>query len=298
MSVDRFLGAAWASVHGPGDARELLLWTLERGFRGLVPGPSPRPIRWGEMLAEVGQLPTRVPAVRVAGILEVERRPGADLAAPRETARRSGEASVEDTVRRARQMGCPIVIVEPGIVAVRGERGPVDLGDPTNPWTVDQARAQMSRRKVQLNQALDAACRALHRLTARFDDVCFALSGSRHIWSLGEPVALEAIFEDLPRSGLGYWHDAAVAARRHELLDENQGDALESFSKKLCGMSLADIGGGEVYLPPGAGGVDYPLLGSYVQRSGHPLPAAIELDPGVDPGEIPGVHAFLDKFGL
>ena len=113
MSVDRFLGAAWASVHGPGDARELLLWTLERGFRGLVPGPSPRPIRWGEMLAEVGQLPTRVPAVRVAGILEVERRPGADLAAPRETARRSGEASVEDTVRRARQMGCPIVIVEP-----------------------------------------------------------------------------------------------------------------------------------------------------------------------------------------
>ena len=149
-----------------------------------------------------------------------------------------------------------------------------------------------------MHDSLDAACRSLHRLCKQFEDIDFCLTGSRHIWSLGDPVALEAIFEDLPRRRLGYWHDAAVAARRQELLGEEQGQALESFSKVLCGMSLADIGGGEVYLPPGAGGVDYPLLRSYVLRAGRPLPGVVELDPGVDPGEIPGAHAFLDKFGL
>ena len=37
MPVDRFLGAAWAAVHGPRGGREMLLWTLEQGFLGLVP---------------------------------------------------------------------------------------------------------------------------------------------------------------------------------------------------------------------------------------------------------------------
>ena len=126
----------------------------------------------------------------------------------------------------------------------------------------------------------------------------FGLTCTRHIWSLGDPAALEAVFEDLPRTRLGYWHDTAVAARRQELLGEEQGQALDKFSKLLCGISLGDSANGGVYLSPGTGGVDYPLLGSYVLRSGQPLPAAVELDPGVDPGEIPGAHAFLDKFGL
>jgi sugar phosphate isomerase/epimerase len=247
----------------------------------------------------IGELPARLPALRLAGILEVEPRPGSQLAAPNEGERQAGEAAVEDAIQLARRLGCPRLILDPGIVAVGGgERGPVDLGDLTFAWTSERATAQLARRKPYLDQALDAVCRSLHSLTRRFDDMAFALTCTRHVWSLGDPVALEAVFEDLPRARLGYWHDAAVAARRHELLGEEQGRALEKFSKLLCGISLGDSGNGRVYLAPGTGGVDYPLLGSYVLRSGHPLPAAVELDPAVDPGEIPGAHAFLDKFGL
>ena len=63
-------------------------------------------------------------------------------------------------------------------------------------------------------------------------------------------------------------------------------------------MTLGDTSAGRMYLPPGAGGVDYPLLGAYRLRSSGAMLAVIELDPGVDSGELPGVSAYLDKFGL
>jgi sugar phosphate isomerase/epimerase len=298
MPVDRFLGAAWASVHGPSGGRELLRWTLGLGYRGLVPAPSPRPVDWSGLAAEIPELPAELPALRVAGVQGTAERPGRDLAAARDGDRRTAEAEVGDAVAQARALGCSRVILEPGIPAVTGERGPVDLGDLSEGWTPERAQAQLARRKPHLDRALDAACRSLHRLCKRFEDILFCLTSSRHIWSLGDPAALEAIFEDLTRCRLGYWHDTAVAARRHQLLGEDQGLALEALSKQLSGISLGDSVEGGLYLPPGAGGVDYPLVGSYVMRSGHPLPAVVELDPGVDPREVPGSHAFLDKFGL
>jgi hypothetical protein len=44
--------------------------------------------------------------------------------------------------------------------------------------------------------------------------------------------------------------------------------------------------------------VDYPLLASYVRRSGAPTPVVLELDLAVPPGELAGMRSFLDKFGL
>ena len=84
MPVDRFLGAAWASVHGPSDGGELLLWSLQLGFQGLLPAPAPRPVSWDQAKAQAAELPAGFPALRVAGILDVERRPGAELAVSRE----------------------------------------------------------------------------------------------------------------------------------------------------------------------------------------------------------------------
>src|SRR5688500_18774779 len=80
MVNDRFLGAAWASVHAPSDPRSLLLWTLRNGFAGLVPGGSPRSIDWLGARAERARLPITFPAVRLGGILEVERRADGGLA--------------------------------------------------------------------------------------------------------------------------------------------------------------------------------------------------------------------------
>ena len=81
-------------------------------------------------------------------------------------------------------------------------------------------------------------------------------------------------------------------------LGQDPGLALEVCSKLLHGMTLGDLGDSDCFLPPGSGGVDYPLLSNYRHRTSKAFPVGIELDPGVDPGEIPGIHAFLDKFDL
>ena len=53
-----------------------------------------------------------------------------------------------------------------------------------------------------------------------------------------------------------------------------------------------------IYLPPGAGGVDYPLVGAYLPRAGKAVVTCLELDPAVKAVELPGVRSCLQKFGL
>jgi hypothetical protein len=130
------------------------------------------------------------------------------------------------------------------------------------------------------------------------EDCEICLTPSRHVRGLGDPVGLAHVFEDLGSARLSYWHDAPLAARRQELLGTSQGQWLDDFCNRMSGMSLGDSSEGELYLPPGAGGVDYPLVAAYRRRFGQPIPAVVELDPSVEPSEISGVHAFLSKYGL
>lgn len=298
MAVERFLGGAWASVHGPTEPRGLLVWTLDQGFRGVIPAATPRPVDWAGMQRAARDLPVALPAVRLGSVLTAEGRADAGLASTHAGERAAAVAAVAGAIRAARQLGTGRVLLEPGIARVPGEIGAVDLGDPAVGWTADRARAQLARRNAVLNAALDAVCRALHGLCREFPDVELALTGSRHVFGLGEARALAAIFEDLAGKRLTYWHDAAVAGRRAELLGSAPVDGLESFANLLSGMTLGDSAEGGLYLPPGAGGVDYPLLATYRTRRAGAFPVIVELDPAVDPGEIPGVHAFLAKTGL
>ena len=298
MPVERFLGGAWASVHGPADPRALLVWTLQNDFRGLSLAPSPRPRDWRALRSVLSLLPARIAAVRVDGILDAEGTISAPLAATSAGERDAALVRIGDAVALAQSVGCTRVVLEPGVVRVFGEVGPVDLGDPGVGWTADRAAAQMARRNAQLAAALEAACRALHALCRRWPDITFCLTGSRHIMGLGEPRALATIYEDLRKLRLCYWHDAPIAARRQELLGLEQGEWLHPFVDRMAGISLGDANGGSLYLPPGAGRVDFPLLATYTRRFGKAIPAVLELDPGVEPGELKGVHAFLEKFGL
>ena len=68
-----------------------------------------------------------------------------------------------------------------------------------------------------------------------------------------------------------------------------------------CATSLpaADRAEGSLQMPPGSGLVDYPLLANYLPRAASGVfPVVVDLDPGVPPVELPGVHAFLDRLGL
>ena len=60
------------------------------------------------------------------------------------------------------------------------------------------------------------------------------------------------------------------------------------------GMTLGDGSSSGVYLPPGAGGVDYGLLATYVPRTGNALPVVLELDVAIPSGELAGIIAMAD----
>lgn len=298
MVSSRHLGAVWFSVHGPAGAGEQWAWMLERGFAGVLAGPTPRPVDWAALAAARHDLPVHVPAVRVFGVLEAEPREALAMTSAKEAERRAAIAPIREAVARAATLGAPRILLDPGIVAAPGERGPVDLGDPGAGLDPERARAQLARRNAGLERALDAVCRFLWEVTRTFEDVEICLTPSRSVFGLGEPDALAAIFEDLGSKRLRYWHDTAIAARREELLETEQGAWLERFASRLAGYTVGDTADGLLYLPPGAGPVDYPLLASYLRRTGRPQPAVLELDPSVDANELPGAHAFLDKYGL
>jgi sugar phosphate isomerase/epimerase len=297
MTVQRFLGSGWATVHGPHDPRRLLIWTLENRFAGLAAAPGPRAVDWGALQAAGDDLPLAFAAVR-AGNPMAERSATAGLASAKDGERVAAHQVVRQAVGTARTLGCRVVVLEPGVVPVFGEVECDDLGDTNYRWTHERAQALLARRKVGRNAALDHTCRELFALARAWPEIRFCLTPGRSLRTTADQAGLRDVFEDLHQLQLGYWHDAAVAVRREQVLGEPQGEWLEMFGNRCLGMSLGDATPDLMYGPPGAGGVDYALLASYVPRAPGTFPAVLELDPAVPPGELAGMHACLDKYGL
>ena len=298
MTLTRYLGAAWAALYGPADPRRLCIWTLERGFRGLVPAPTSRPIDWPAVRDAAGDLPFDLGSwFRLAAPSTGDDRPDRGLGSKNRGDRLAAIAVIRKAITAATAAGLSALILEPGAVPLSGEIGPVDLAEP-GPWNSEQTAATVTRRRVGAAPALDGVCRSLFALAKSFPDHVFCLTASRTIDGLGTPDGLEMIFEDLPRVRLAYWHEAALCACRQDRLGEAQGEWLERFGPRLAGVSLGDWSGERLHDAPGSGLVDYPLLASYLVGRGTRLPAVLELDPAVPPAELVGVRAFLDKFGL
>jgi sugar phosphate isomerase/epimerase len=297
MQAPRFLASPWATVHGSTDARRMLLQVLDAGFCGLFVSPGPRAVDWHAVNDAAARLPIDIAGVRAGSALAVQSATWG-LASAKEDERLAAVRVVQQAVDTARLLGCPTVVLEPGVVPVMGEIEAEDLGDPHHQWTRDRAQALVARRKVGRNAAVDRACRELFGLAKSFPDIAFCLTAGRSLRGVADLPGLLDIFDDLGSLRLGYWHDAAVCARREQVLGEPQGEWLETFGNRCRGFGLGDASPDGMYLPPGAGGVDYALLASYVPRSSAPLPMVVDLDPAVNPSELAGIRAGLEKYGL
>lgn len=297
MRAQRHLGSVWASVHGPHDPRRLLTWALDQHFEGILFGPGPRALDPGDLRAAATDLPIDFSGAR-AGSFLTESTATAGLGSAKEGERLAAMRAVQQAVRAAEALGSRLVILEPGLVPVMGEIECDDLGDPAYDWTEGRTQALLARRKANRNAAVERACRGLYEILKAYPEMEFALCGGRNLRAVADLSGLRDIYDDLHHARLGYWHDAAVAARREQVLGEAFGEWLDSFGNRLRGCSLGDASPDGMYLPPGAGGVDYGLLASYLPRSGAILPAVLELDPSVAPSEMPGMIACLTKHGL
>lgn len=297
MHVQRFLASAWASVHGPSDPKQLLVSVLEARFAGLALAPGPRALDVGALSAAAGDLPIEFAAVRANDPL-AERSATVGFASNRDGERQLARRAVHEAVVTARTIGQPIVVLDVGVVPMVGDIPAEDLGDPQVRWTKEAADALQARRKVGRNAAVDRVCRELFDRIRDYPDVHFCLTQSRSLRAILDVAALRDICEDLAGKRVGYWHDAAICARRQQVLGEPSGEWLEVFGNRCRGMSLGDASPDGLYLPPGAGGVDYGMLASYVPSSGAALPVVLELDVSVPANELPGMRSCLDKFGL
>jgi len=297
MHVQRFLASAWATVHGPKEPSGLLVSLLENGFAGLGVSPGARAVDWREVRAAAADLPVSFPAVRAGNPL-AERSALAGLCSQSDGERQLGHRAVADAVACARTLGTPQVVLDLGVVQVTGEIEVEDVGEPGYGWTEERAAALLARRKVGRDAAVDRACRELFAIIKSFPDMYFSVTQGRSLRAVLDPEALRDIVEDLGARRLGYWHDAAVCARRDQILGEAQGEWLETFGNRLSGMTLGDASPSGLYLPPGSGGVDYALCATYVPRSGTTVPVVLELDLSVSPGEMAGMRSCLDKYGL
>lgn len=297
MRVQRFLASAWASVHGPADARRLLLTVLEARFAGLGVSPGPRPIVCAALREAAHDLPIEFPVVRAGNPL-AEHSSTASFASAKAAERQVARAAIEAAVGQARALGCRVVVFDPGVVPLVGEIEAEDLGDPSYQWTHERTQALLARRKAARNAAVDRVCRELYEVIRSHPDMEFCLTQGRSVRAVLDTTAMQDVCEDLGHRRIGYWHDAALAARRQQVLGEAQGEWLERFGNRCRGMTLGDANPDGLYLPPGSGGVDYSLLASYVPRTGAPMPVVLELDLAVPPGEMPGMRSCLDKYGF
>ena len=297
MQVQRFLASAWATVHGPSEPGALLASLLENGFAGLSASPGPRSVDWAAVRQAGDELPVAFAPVRAAGPL-VERSSLSGFASDSDGERQVARRAVADAVKTARLLGVPQVVLDVGVVPVVGEVDAEDLGDPAYEWTQERAQALAARRKVGRDAAVDRTCRALFDVIKSFPDVAFSLTQGRSLRSVLDLGAMQDVCEDLAQKGLGYWHDAGICARREQVLGEPQGEWLDLFGNRLCGMTLGDASPDGLYQPPGAGGVDYGLCATYVPRTGSAFPVVLELDPAVPPGEMAGMRSCLDKYGF
>lgn len=297
MYVQRFLGSAWASVHGSKDPQKLLVSLLESDFAGLAASPGPRPIQWSLVRDAAVDLPVRFGAVRVSNPL-AEHSALRSLCSQSEGEREVAHRAIRDAIACAQTLGSNTVVLDLGVVGVTGDIEAEDLGERNYEWTHERAHALLARRKVARNAFVDRACRELFSVIKSFPDMHLCVVQGRSLRSVLDLDAMRDIVEDLGGRRLGYWHDAAICARREQILAEPQGEWLESFGNRLKGMTLGDASGDGMYLPPGSGGVDYGLCASYVPRTGNAFPVVLELDLSVAPGEMAGMRSCLDKYGL
>lgn len=297
MHVQRYLGSAWASVHGSSDPQKLLISLLESDFAGLAASPGPRPVAWPALREAADELPVQFSAVRANNPL-AER---SALSALCSSAHGEGELAhraVLDAVHCAKSLGVNTVVLDLGVVSMVGEIEAEDVGEPNYDWSNERWQALLARRQVTRHASVDRACRELFSIIKSFPDYNFCVTQSRSLRAVLDLAALRDIVEDLGGRRCGYWHDAAICARREQILGEAQGEWLESFGNRLSGMTLGDASHEGLYLAPGSGGVDYGLCAAYVPRSGNDFPVVLELDLSVGPGEMPGMRSCLDKHGL
>jgi sugar phosphate isomerase/epimerase len=123
-----------------------------------------------------------------------------------------------------------------------------------------EVRASVDAARRDRDRFAEALCRALFALTRALPDVEWALETPSRAGGLPRPEEAEAVFAELPGRRVGYWHDAAHAARLDALGAVPAGEWLARLGPRAAGVTISDWTPSAAGLPPGAGTVAWTAL--------------------------------------
>jgi hypothetical protein len=287
------IGASYLASLGHAELEGSFVAALELGFDGVLPCPLPKPLAWAEAPGLLDRLPLGIPAIRVESPFELLR---GTLASSSPDDIELVHARVARAAELGRRLDCRTLILEAPVLPGT-EDDAVSYADRVEPGPEQRVAVEQQVLRER-ERHLEHACRNLHELAGRFAEFQICITESARLASLSGPEDLRTLLDELPRQPCGYWHRAAVAARRESLGGAEAGESLEMLSKYLRGMGLEDGGATGVQELPGSGRVDYGMLTPYLRRDSGDLPAGLELEPGLPPAALPRATSFLEKFGL
>jgi hypothetical protein len=184
------------------------------------------------------------------------------LCDPDRSRRRVAMQAAASAARVAADAGTGLVVLRAGAIPdleADGERRWTDRlarGEDDERIRADAAEVLRAAASAR-HRYLDALCRALFELARAAPDVTWLLETPSSLLGLPLPSEVEAVVDELPGRRVGYWHDAALAARLGALGVAPASSWLESLGSLTGGLTLCDWTPGEARLPVGSGRVDW-----------------------------------------
>lgn len=197
------------------------------------------------------------------------------LASTDDTERERALNSSRRHLRFAKEWGCPRFVMRGtrvGNPAMKGRAESLEAEVTENGLGEDGADSILAGKiRVLANEVqtkgqtqLQHLCRGLHTLSQEFPGVEICVEPGGRLDDLLGIEAMGWIMDDLPK--VRYWHDTGVIHQRERQGLPGQGEWLDRFSGRMCGMHLQDADGSDFQLPVGLGEIDFKLIAEYAPK--------------------------------
>ncbi len=202
--------------------------------------------------------------------------------------------SMRRHVRLASQWGCNTIVVrgskteDPGVrraalgLTLRLAKDPDDLDIHEEILAFSQRVQKKSQKQVE------QFCRSLFTLKQESPDTVIAVEPGRELDDIIGFDSMGWMLDDL--DGLMYWHDVGRIHLREKMGLPTQGQWLDSYAPRMCGIHLQDASSVDAEMALGTGEVDFKGLGEYVPANAEKV---VEIGPSHGRAEILASVQFL-----
>ncbi len=121
-------------------------------------------------------------------------------------------------------------------------------------------RAAVAEERADRERCLEALCRRIFVLLRERPDAQWLIETPSRVHEIGLPSEIAAVLDEFRGRRVGYWHDAANAARLDALGAADQEAWLELLGPHSVGITISDWSPLGERMPPGAGLVGWKSL--------------------------------------